>query len=97
MIRTARERGIGCGGLTFTVGMIAWAAVFGIGWLLEGHPPEHWKTNLAESIVFLFACAAVVEMYVQLDRAIDHATREIKKAIEQTGDEIKAEIRNLKP
>ena len=43
--------------------------------------PEHWQAITAGTFVFLCACAAVVEMYVQLDRAIDDAAREIKEEI----------------
>lgn len=96
MNHAMRGREFGCGGLTFIAGMIVLAAVLGISWLLEGHPPEHWQDSVKRSIVFLFACAAAVEMYVQLDRAIDQAARDIKKEIERVGDQIKEEIRSLK-
>jgi hypothetical protein len=96
MNRAMRGRGLGCGGLTFTAGVVVLAAVLGIRWLLEGHLPEHWQDNIESSIVFLFGCAAAVEIYAQLDRAIDQAVRDIKKEIERVGDQIKEEIRNRK-
>jgi hypothetical protein len=52
--------------------------------------------NRDSKYAYLFGCAAAVEMYVQLDRAIDQAARDIKKEIERVGDQIKEEIRNRK-
>jgi len=88
-----RKRRMSPGGCLFTVGVVALVLFFGIFRLVTGHLPEY-----GEYMVWAFIAFSIFfEAYIEILKAVEESTTEIKEELKRMEDRIKEEIGKLKP